>query len=287
MSGPLVSILTPSLNQARFLDDCIQSVVNQTYPSIEQVIFDGGSTDETLKTLRRAPTTVRWTSEPDRGQAHALNKALDVSRGTVIGWVNSDDAYADRRAVSWAVDVLERDESVDVVFGHALLINEENLVLQAIWTPPMNMSFLRLSHYIYQPTLFMRRRALEKQPVFLREDLGFVFDRELLLRLARSARFHRLTKVLSADRHQRARKVETAPYFEEAVRFDSSIGISSGLARSLGARAFKASVRLAGVALTTTLPSTVDPAIDLRWPIMRERIRLQVATSRRAMPFEG
>jgi glycosyltransferase involved in cell wall biosynthesis len=275
------------LNQARFLDDCIRSVANQAYPAIEQVICDGGSTDETLDILRRAPASTRWISEPDRGPAHALNKALELSRGAILGWVNSDDAYADRRAVSWAVDVFEKYQDVDVVFGHAILVNEENLVLQAIWTPPMNASLLRLSHYLYQPTLFIRRRALEQQPMFLREDLEFVFDRELLLRLAKSSRFHRLKRVLAVDRHQRARKVETSGFVKEAARFDSSIGIADGRVRTSGARAFKSAVRLVGLALVPTLPSTVDAAIGLRWPAARKRVRLQIATPRRAMPFEG
>ena len=216
MSRPLVSILTPSLNQARFLAGCIGSVANQTHRPIEHVICDGASTDGTLDRLRDAPDHVRWWSEPDTGQAHAVNKALERSRGSIVGWLNSDDAYADRRAVGWAVDAFERRPEIDVVFGHALLVNEDNVVLQLFWTPPVAEPLLRLAHYVYQPTVFFRREVLRSQPFFLREDLEFVFDRELLLRLSRAhvsvgwIAYSRST-VTSASGRWRARNTSPKP----------------------------------------------------------------------------
>lgn len=285
MSRPLVSILTPSLNQARFLAGCIGSVANQTYRPIEHVICDGASTDGTLERLREAPEHVRWWSEPDNGQAHAVNKALELSRGSIVGWLNSDDAYADRRAVAWAVDAFERRPEVDVVFGHALLVNEDDLVLQLIWTPPIAVPLLRLAHYVYQPTVFFRRRALEEQPIFLREDLEFVFDRELLLRLLVTARFQRLGRVLAVDRHQRERKVETSEYVSEAASFDASIGIPATRSRAVLGRGLRSALRLAGVPRAVVLPRDVDQAIDLRWPSRSARLRRQLFTRRTSMPF--
>jgi glycosyltransferase involved in cell wall biosynthesis len=281
----LVSILTPSLNQGRFLSGCIESVANQTYRPIEHVICDGGSTDGTLEILQQAPAHVRWKSEPDEGQAHAVNKAFEMSRGSVIGWLNSDDAYADRRTAQWAVEVLERHPDVVAALGHALLVNEDNLVVQLLWTPPVSAPLLRLVHYVYQPTVFFRREALEHQPFFLREDLDFVFDREFLLRLLQSSRFHRVDRVLAIDRHQRERKVETADYVVEARRFDASLGIRSTRRRAVLAQSFRLALRLAGAACVGTLPDRIDGAIDLHWPSRRERMRLQLLTTRRKMPF--
>jgi glycosyltransferase involved in cell wall biosynthesis len=282
---PLASILTPSLNQKRFLVDCIDSVANQTHRPIEHVICDGGSTDGTHELLRRAPAHVHWTSEPDRGQAHAVNKALERSRGSVVGWLNSDDAYADRRTVARVVDVFERRPDVDVVFGHALLVNEDNLVLQLIWTPAVARPLLRLAHYVYQPTVFFRREALESQPLFLREDLDFVFDRELLLRLVESARFYRLDRVLAVDRHQRERKVENPGYVAEAARFDASIGLSPTRRRTIPSSGLRFALRLAGASRLGRLPEEIDPPIDLRWPSRGQRLLLQLTTRRRRMPF--
>lgn len=283
--APLVSILTPSLNQSRFLGDCIRSVANQTYRPIEHVIRDGGSTDGTLEMLREGPAHVRWTSEPDNGQADALNKALRGSHGSIVGWLNSDDAYADRRTVAWVCAAFERHPEVDVIFGHALLVNEDNRVLQLLWTPPVTESLLRLAHVIYQPTVFYRRGVLEGQPGFLREDLRFVFDRELLLRLLACRRFHRLGRVLAIDRHQRERKVESPEFRAEAQSFDASVGLRFTPPRAVLAGGLRIALRLAGVPGVRRLPHDVDHAIDLRWPSRSERTRLQLLTLRRNMPF--
>src|SRR5687768_13065408 len=105
---PLVSVLTPSFNQGRFIGDCLRSVANQTYENIEHIVMDGGSSDETIDVLKATQGPVRWTSEPDRGQSHALNEALAASQGEYIGWLNSDDAYADRRSVAGAVEVFQK-----------------------------------------------------------------------------------------------------------------------------------------------------------------------------------
>ena len=89
---PLVSVVTPSLNQAAYIEEAILSVREQDYPRIEHIVVDGGSTDGTLEILRRHPHVV-WSSEPDEGQADALNKGFARARGTVLGWLNADDRY--------------------------------------------------------------------------------------------------------------------------------------------------------------------------------------------------
>src|SRR5918992_2241290 len=92
VSAPLVSVVTPSLNQGRYLREAIESVRAQTYSPIEHVVVDGGSTDETLDILSEYDH-LRWVSEPDRGQSHALNKGFAMATGEIFGWLNADDAY--------------------------------------------------------------------------------------------------------------------------------------------------------------------------------------------------
>src|SRR5437868_6909459 len=92
MPKPLVSIVTPSLNQARYLREAIESVRGQSYPSIEHIVVDGGSTDGTLDILQECDE-LRWLSETDTGQSHALNKGFAMAQGEVFGWLNADDAY--------------------------------------------------------------------------------------------------------------------------------------------------------------------------------------------------
>src|SRR4051794_18939512 len=98
--------------------------------------MDGGSTDGSDDLLREATPPVIWRSERDRGQSHALNKAFAASSGEIIGWINSDDAYVDRRAVATAVELFERYPDVGVAYGHALAVNSVNRVLYVYWLPP-------------------------------------------------------------------------------------------------------------------------------------------------------
>jgi glycosyltransferase involved in cell wall biosynthesis len=200
----LVSILTPSYNQATWLTDNLRSVAAQDYPYIEHVIMDGGSIDGSLDILRRAEPKVRWLSGPDGGQSHALNKALTHSQGEIIGWLNSDDAYFSRDVVSAVVDTFQRHLDVNVVYGHGVLVNADGLILQVMWVPPYRYELLRGHDFIVQPAVFIRRHAIT--PQFLAEDLHFAMDYELWLRLGRSHRFHRIDKVLAIDRHQPQRK---------------------------------------------------------------------------------
>jgi glycosyltransferase involved in cell wall biosynthesis len=282
---PLVSVLTPSFNQREFIADCLESVSRQTYQPIEHIVCDGGSTDGTLDLLRAASDRVRWVSEADSGQADALNKAFALSKGEIIGWLNSDDAYVDRRAVAWSVALLETEPHVDVVFGHALLINETNRALQVLGAPPFSPRLYEVLHYIVQPTVFIRRSALEREPVFVREDLRYVIDRDLFFRLSRRSRFGRVGHVLAADRHQRARKVLDRAFELEAAAFERSIGGSSSISVRLVRRWLRILIRAFGIVPMLTLPSAVVEAVPLDVPPLHERLRLQLLTARRDMPF--
>jgi glycosyltransferase involved in cell wall biosynthesis len=105
---PLVSIVTPSLSQGEFIEEAILSVLEQDYPRIEHIVVDGGSTDGTLDVLHRYQH-LRWVSEPDGGQADALNKGFGMAHGEIYGWLNSDDLYLPG-AISAAVEVMRTTE---------------------------------------------------------------------------------------------------------------------------------------------------------------------------------
>jgi glycosyltransferase involved in cell wall biosynthesis len=280
---PLVSVLTPSLNQARFLGDCLVSVDAQTYRPIEHIVCDGGSLDGSIDLLRRAPGHVRWSSEPDNGQAHAVNKAYRLCNGEIIGWLNSDDAYADRRTVEWAVGAFATHSHVDVVFGSALLINERNRVLQAWGALPFRTRLLRAANYIMQPAVFIHRRALSDGHM-LREDLDYVFDRALWFELAPGARFLRLGAFLALDRHQRARKVQHPAFERELAAFNRALGehASDRMLRLL----LRALLRLTTLPRLFRLKHELQPAIALDVPRVRRLILQQFLLSRRRMPFE-
>lgn len=281
---PLVSVLTPSLNQARYLGDCISSVAAQTYSDVEHVVQDGGSTDGSLEILAGAPAHVRWISQPDDGQSDALNRAFASSSGEFLGWLNSDDGYADRRAVEWAVDHFVAHPEVDVLYGATLLVNEANVVLQVRAAPAFSLPLLRVVHYVVQPSLFFRRAALDRLDTFVRNDLQFVMDRDLVLRLAATARLAPLRRVVAFDRHQRERKVLQAAFVEESRTFNDALGPKPPAANVLAA-SVRVWTRLAVALTAARLPAIVDPAIELQFPPLGARLAWQLASRRQRLPF--
>lgn len=156
-----LSIITPSFNQARFIERTIRSVLSQNYPQLEYLVVDGGSTDGTIEILKRYPQ-IRWISEPDRGQSDAVNKGFRMTTGEVIGWINSDDTYAPG-AFSTALAALEANPDAGMVYGDMNVVDHEDRILMRRRSRPFNLRRLILTgaSYIFQPTVFIRREALE------------------------------------------------------------------------------------------------------------------------------
>jgi glycosyltransferase involved in cell wall biosynthesis len=204
-STPLVSVLTPSFNQAAWLPHNLRSIAVQTYPAIEHIVVDGGSTDGSVEVLKAAGASVRWTSEPDEGQSDAVNKAFRESRGEIVGWINSDDAYFDCRVVEDVVAYFTSHPDVDVVYGHAAQVAEDGTIIWMIWVLPFVRRVLRIVNFIGQPVAFIRRSALSDPMLDVTFD--FAMDYELWLRLdAQGRRFHRIPRIVAVDRHHSARK---------------------------------------------------------------------------------
>ena len=205
---PLVSILTPSFEQGAWLPDNLRSVACQTYPRIEHIVMDGGSTDETIAWLESALGSVRWRSERDRGQADAINKAFAASRGDIIGWINSDDAYFDCEVVERVVAYFAANPEIDVVFGHCIQTTADGRIIQVLWAPPFDERLMHVVNAYSQPAGFMRRSALSEP--MLDDSFHFALDYELWLRLlSQGRRFGRLDRILAIDRHQPERKSST------------------------------------------------------------------------------
>ena len=229
---PLVSILTPSFNQARWLGDNLRSVACQTYPRVEHIVMDGGSNDGSLALLKAAGPKVHWKSEPDWGQSHALNKAFALSSGGIIGWVNSDDAYFDCRVVEDVVRFFDRNPEVDALYGHAAYVNADGRILHYFWAPPFHGRLLRLYDFIIQPTVWCRRRVLGDHLVD--ESFDFAMDYELWLRLAQGYRFARYDRVIAIDRVHPERKTRA---LDHVGRSDTRrLAVAYGVVSSPGAR---------------------------------------------------
>ena len=184
---PLVTIVTPSYNQGRWIRKTLESVAAQTYPRIEHVVVDGGSTDETVQLLREAPG-IRWISEPDRGQAHAINKGISMSGGEFIAYLNSDDLlYPD--AVTVAVDSFRHDPSADLLYGDGTVIDEKGIALWEWLSRPEDFRLLADYHflwndstnYILQQATFWRRSLHDRVGLF-DESFHYALDVEFWLR---------------------------------------------------------------------------------------------------------
>ena len=196
---PPISIITPSYNQGRFIERTIQSVVSQAVPGLEYVVVDGGSSDETISILRRYEQHLRWTSEKDRGHAHAINKGICRTTGPIIGWLNSDDIYYPN-ALQTALAYFDAHPDVDVVYGDAYHIDEHDTFIERYPTQDWDFRRLRDICFISQPAAFVRRSVFEQHGL-LDERLRYSMDYDLWLRLGvNGVRFAHLPRVLAATR---------------------------------------------------------------------------------------
>ncbi|MBI5932454.1 MAG: glycosyltransferase [Chloroflexi bacterium] len=209
---PTVSIITPSFNQARYLEATIQSVLSQDYPRIEYLIVDGGSTDGSVDVIKKyADKLAWWVSEKDHGQTDAINKGFARAKGDVLAWLNSDDTY-EPRAVGQAVKYLLEHPEVGMVYADCNYINEEGRVIGKFPAAQTDLARLRRGYvHIPQQTMFFRAE-LWKQIAPLDPSFYFAMDYDLWTRIASRAelkylagqtwanfRIHTSGKTIAAD----------------------------------------------------------------------------------------
>jgi glycosyltransferase involved in cell wall biosynthesis len=200
---PLVSIVTPSLDQGRYIEATIRSVLEQDYPRIEHIVVDGGSTDETPDVLRRY-RHLRWVAEPDRGQAHALNKGFAMATGEVFGWLNADDIYLPG-AISAVVEVL-RETGCGLVHGGWSQIGEDGKLLREV--PPIPFDYrvqLEERNAVSQPGTFFTREAFESVGG-IDESYRYAMDYELWLKIGARFEVRHVERTLAAYRLHPASK---------------------------------------------------------------------------------
>ena len=209
-SWPRMSIVTPSYNQGQFIEETIRSVLLQGYPNLEYIIVDGGSTDGSVEVIRKyEPWLAHWVSEPDDGQAAAINKGWRRATGEIVAWLNSDDCY-EPGAVHAAATYLDEHSEVAAVYGRCAFVDEHGRALAG--GKPSGEQAVDLERWlttwitpIPQPSTFVRRSVLDEIG-FLDETLQFCMDTDLWIRIALVAVFGNIPACLSRFRYHPASK---------------------------------------------------------------------------------
>jgi glycosyltransferase involved in cell wall biosynthesis len=229
---PPISMVIPSLNQAAFLGQALDSIISQGYPHLEIIVFDAGSTDGSVELLRRYRDRLAyWASEPDRGPAHAINKGFARATAEILGWLNSDDMLASD-ALAEVGRAFAEDPELDIIYANALYVDERNHLyladhggyrtgfyygeMQPRERIPRYWAYV---HGVPQPTVFFRRRLLDACGP-LDERYHFIFDFELFFRFAAKAKIRKLERTNAFYRiHARAKTSDWSEFLVELYRF--------------------------------------------------------------------
>jgi len=244
MTLPRISIVTPSYNQASFIEEALQTVKDQSYPSVEHIVVDGASTDRTVSILQQYSQKpdwhhLRWVSEPDQGQSDALNKGFRVATGDIIGWLNSDDGYRSS-CFQTVIEAFEKNPDVDVLYGDYTWINESGRIVQIRREIEFSRFILSYHRVLYIPSTatFFRRRVFDDGN-FIDAKYHYAMDYEYFLRLVHKGyRFKHVPRLLANFRWHPSSKTGAHPE-KQLAEHDAIAMRYSGTLRGLESHAAK------------------------------------------------
>ena len=176
-----ISVITPSFNQGAFLEDNIQSVLQQNYNNFEHIIIDGGSNDNTIEILKKY-SHLKWISEKDEGQSDALNKGFKMATGDIICWLNADDMYLPG-AFLHAVKEFQNDRQLDLIYGNYYEVDKNGKIIRHITPHSFDKKLCYLFCYIPSTTVFFRRQIID-EGILIDKTFDISMDKEFFAHLA-------------------------------------------------------------------------------------------------------
>lgn len=209
MNKPLVSIITPSYNQGRFIRETIESVLNQDYEYIEYIIIDGGSGDNTLEVLEKYKNRITMISEADKGQSDAINKGFRMAKGVIVAWLNSDDIY-EKGCISRVVREFQKNRNIALVYGDGYILDEAGCKVKKFeHTQEFDLwKLVNFWDYIMQPAAFFSREHL-RQVGYLDVNLHYCMDWDLWIKLANAGEVQYIEECLACSREYAETKTST------------------------------------------------------------------------------
>jgi GT2 family glycosyltransferase len=231
---PLVSVITPSYNQADFLEQTMRSVLEQDYPHIEYLVADGMSNDGSVEIIKKyADKLSWWVSEKDSGQGEAINKGLARATGEILAWLNSDDYYLPN-AISSVVNIFQQNPDVVLIYGDMLAVDENSQTFNLLKYQQLSLEDLLCFQIIGQPSVFFRREAYEKAGG-LDSTFHFLLDHHLWIRIAQQGKILHVSQTWAAARYhsQAKNRLKAAEFGREAFRILEWAKRQPGLAETV------------------------------------------------------
>lgn len=223
---PKISVITPSYNQGKFIEKTVNSVLSQKYPNLEYLVMDGGSTDETLKILKKYSNQIIWTSKKDKGQSSAINEGLKKSTGEIICYLNSDD-YLEEGALNKVADFFRKNPRAYWVTGKCRVVDQNNSEVRKIITLYKNIflkyalskSVFNIIQFVSQPSTFWRRELIEKIGYF-DEKLHYDMDYDFWLKAWSKYPLYFIDEYLSSYRVHPSSKAVSSPETQFKVEYE-------------------------------------------------------------------
>ncbi len=237
---PLVSIITPSYNQGKYIRQTIESVLSQDYENLEYIIIDGGSTDNTLQIIHEYEDKLSYISEKDNGQSDAINKGFKMAHGDIVAWLNSDDVY-EPGCISRVVEEFEKNSKLGLVYGDGYIIDDTGKKVK-VFEYTQEFDYWKLVNfwdYIMQPAAFFSREALQEAG-YLDINLHYCMDWDLWIKLAAAREVKYIPELLACSREYGETKTSTGGdrRLKEIIALLQKY---SGKTQPLGAESYKAS----------------------------------------------